>query len=284
MTLARSSQAQPQLGKIIYKKHLTEDLAIIRLQPENGSEIPDFKPGQFVTLGIKLSDDGKITNRAYSIASPPEEKRYFEFYIKWATEPIPGKITSIIFKLKEGDTIFWRKPAGAFTIEENKKDGTSDPRRLILVASGTGLAPFISYITHLRKIGMSREIVLLHGARYAAELGYKDILENLVVEPDNHWNFKYVSTVSRPDHPLSKSWKGNTGRVETLLMLKNGNKSSEIERLIGENITPQNSFFYICGYQGTINAVISLLTPLGFVTNRNKRKDGSFDIKIETYG
>ncbi len=211
MTLARSSQAQPQLGKIIYKKHLTEDLAIIRLQPENGSEIPDFKPGQFVTLGIKLSDDGKITNRAYSIASPPEEKRYFEFYIKWATEPIPGKITSMIFKLKEGDTIFWRKPAGAFTIEENKKDGTSDLS-------------------------------------------------------------------------LSKGWKGNTGRVETLLMRKNGNKSSEVERLIGENITPQNSFFYICGYQGTINAVVSLLTPLGFVTNRNKRKDGSFDIKIETYG
>jgi ferredoxin--NADP+ reductase len=67
-------------------------------------------------------------------------------------------------------------------------------------------------------------------------------------------------------------------------MRRNGNKSSEVERLVGENITPQNSFFYICGYQGTIDAVISLLTPLGFVTNRNKRKDGSFDIKIETYG
>ena len=87
MTLARSSQAQPLLGKIIYKKHLTDDLAIIRIQPEDGSEIPEFKPGQFVTLGVRLSDDGKITNRAYSIASPPEEKRYFEFYIKWATEP-----------------------------------------------------------------------------------------------------------------------------------------------------------------------------------------------------
>ena len=173
MTLARSSQAQPLLGKIIYKKHLTDDLAIIRVQPEDGSEIPDFKPGQFVTLGVKLSDDGKITNRAYSIASPPEEKRYFEFYIKWATEPVPGKITSMIFKLKEGDTIFWRKPAGAFTIEENKKDNTPESRRLVLVASGTGLAPFISYIIHLRKIGTSKEIMLLHGARYGAELAIK---------------------------------------------------------------------------------------------------------------
>jgi ferredoxin/flavodoxin---NADP+ reductase len=47
---------------------------------------------------------------------------------------------------------------------------------------------------------------------------------------------------------------------------------------------PDNSFFHICGYQGTIESVISILHPLGFVTNREKRNDGSYDVKIETYG
>jgi ferredoxin--NADP+ reductase len=76
---------------------------------------------------------------------------------------------------------------------------------------------------------------------------------------------------------MSEGWRGSTGRVETLL-------GSKLEKIVGEKATPENSFFYICGYQGTIDSVVSILSPLGFVTNRNRRKDGSFDVKIETYG
>lgn len=270
-----SGQLPPNVGRIIYRKNLTPDLAIIRVQPADGSPVPDYKAGQFVALGLKLDGDDKITYRAYSLSSPPEEKRYFEFYIKWATEPVMGKFTSALFKMGESGELYWRKPAGAFTIEEKKADGTPDMRRLILVASGTGLAPFISYIFHLKNTGSKRQVVLLHGARYAQELGYREILETMAAESDQ--NFKYLPTVSRPDHPLSNDWHGNIGRVETLL----GHK---LEEAVGERVTPDNSFFHICGYQGTIDSVVAVLSPLGFVTNRNKRKDGSFDIKIETYG
>jgi ferredoxin--NADP+ reductase len=144
----------------------------------------------------------------------------------------------------------------------------------VLVASGTGLAPFVSYALHLTSVGAKRKIVLLHGAKYAQELGYRDIFERMAA---GNPNFKYLSTVSRPDHPQSQGWHGRTGRVEALL-------GPQLEELVGEKITPQNSFFHICGYQGTIDSVVAILSPLGFVTNRNKRKDGSFDIKIETYG
>jgi ferredoxin-NADP reductase len=51
----------------------------------------------------------------------------------------------------EGD-LYWSKPAGWFTLEDKRADGTPDTRRLVLVASGTGLAPFISYILHLKNI------------------------------------------------------------------------------------------------------------------------------------
>jgi ferredoxin/flavodoxin---NADP+ reductase len=95
-------------------------------------------------------------------------------------------------------------------------------------------------------------------------------------------NFKYLTTVSRPDHELSRDWRGNVGRVETLLVGKDDSKS-QLEKAVGEKVTPENSFFHICGYAGTINAVISILSPLGFISNRKKREDGSFDIKIETY-
>lgn len=269
-----SGQAPPNVGRITYRRNLTPDLAIIRVQSADGSAVPSFKAGQFVALGLKLDGDDKITYRAYSLSSPPEEKRYFEFYIKWATEPVMGKFTSALFKMGDSGELYWRKPAGVFTIEEKKADGTPDTRQLVMVASGTGLAPFVSYALHLKNTGSKRKAVLLHGARYTQELGYRDIFESMAASDPN---FKYLATVSRPDHPLSQGWRGSTGRVETLL-------GSQLEKAVGEKVTPANSFFHICGYQGTIDSVVSVLSPLGFVTNRNKRKDGSFDIKIETYG
>jgi ferredoxin--NADP+ reductase len=269
-----SGQAPPSVGRITYRENLTPDLAIIRVEPADGSPAPDFKAGQFVALGLKLDSGDKITYRAYSLSSPPEEKRHFEFYIKWATEPVMGKFTSALFKMGESGELYWRKPAGAFTIEDRKADGTPETRRLVLVASGTGLAPFVSYVLHLKRAGSKRKIVLLHGARYAKELGYRGMFEEMA---KSNPNFQYLATVSRPDNPLSQGWRGSTGRVETLL-------GPQLENAAGEKVTPANSFFHICGYQGTIDSVISILSPLGFVTNRNKRKAGSFDIKIETYG
>ncbi|AIF82710.1 flavodoxin reductase family protein [Candidatus Nitrososphaera evergladensis SR1] len=271
---------QPSLGKLVYRHDLTPDLAIIRIQPSDGSPVPDFRPGQFVTLGLKLDGEDKITNRAYSLSSPPEEKRYFELYIKWAQEPVPGKFTTALFDMKEGDELYWRKPAGAFTMEDKKADGTSDERTLVLVASGTGLAPFVAYVLHLRAIGSKRRIALLHGARNAKELGYRDLFERLAKENSD---FIYLPTISRPHEPGSEGWTGHTGRVESLLVPKSDGVS-ELERALGNRVAPENSFFHICGYSGTIDNVISILQPLGFVSNRNKRKDGSFDIKVETYG
>jgi ferredoxin--NADP+ reductase len=269
-----SGQAPPNVGRITYRENLTQDLAIIRVQPADGSAVPDFRAGQFVALGLKLDSEDKITYKAYSLSSPPEEKRHFEFYIKWVTEPVMGKFTSALFKIGGSGELYWRKPAGAFTIEEKRPDGTPETRRLVLVASGTGLAPFVSYALHLQSAGSKREIVLLHGAKYAKELGYREIFERMAA---SNPNFKYLATVSRPDHPLSQGWRGSTGRVETML-------GPKLEEVVGERVTPENSFFHVCGYQGTIDSVVSILGPLGFVTNRNRRKDGSFDIKIETYG
>lgn len=269
-------------ARLIYKKTLTEDLAIFRFQPTDDSQVMDFKPGQFVNLGLKL-DDQKITYRAYSMASPPHEKNYYEFYIKHKEHPELGKFTTALFKMSEKETVFWQKPHGAFTIEDKKPDGSEEERQMILVATGTGLAPFMSYLFHLKKTGSRKKIILLHGVSFAAELGYRDILENLSSEMNDLWNFTYVPTVSRPKQPLSKNWGGNTGRVESLLSGIEKHDSN-IEKILDEQILPANSLFYLCGYKNMIDHVISMISPLGFVDNRNKRKDGSFDIKYELYG
>jgi ferredoxin/flavodoxin---NADP+ reductase len=274
-------------GTISYLRVLKEDLAIIRVTP-NDSPVPDFKAGQFVTLGLHIPTEGKIVRRAYSIASQPEQKKYFELVIRWVRKPVPGRLTTELFSKKEGDEIVWVKPTGIFTINEKLHNGAPDDRRMVLIGGGTGLAPFISYSLHMKAIGSKREIVVLHGASYVDELSYRELLTELEQESiDNgkdKWNFRYRASISRPQEWFNRSWGGQKGRVETFLRPKAGTDRSPLEELVGEKITTENTSFYVCGWQGTVDGSLDYLVPKGFVTERNKRKDGSYEVKFESYG
>jgi ferredoxin/flavodoxin---NADP+ reductase len=274
-------------GTISYVRVLKEDLAILRITPSDGS-VPDFKAGQFVTLGLHIPTEGKIIRRAYSIGSPPEQKRHFELVIRWVRKPVPGRLTTELFNKKEGDEIFWVKPTGIFTINEKLHNGAPDNRRLVLIGGGTGLAPFISYALHLKAIGSKREIVVLHGASYVDELSYREVLTELEEESvdkgRDKWNFRYRASISRPQEWFNRSWSGQKGRVETFLRPKAGTDRSPLEEIIGDRITTENTSFYVCGWQGTVDGSLDYLVPKGFVTERNKRKDGSYEVKFESYG
>ena len=274
-------------AKITYVQVLKEDLAIFHITPDNGG-VPDFKAGQFVTLGLHVPSEGKIIRRAYSIASAPEQKVRFELIIRWVRKPVPGRLTTELFNKKEGDDIAWVKPTGIFTINEKMHDGTPDNRRMVLIGGGTGLAPFISYSVHLKKSGSKREIIVLHGASYVDELSYKDLLTSLEEESldkgKDNWNFRYRASISRPQEWFNRTWAGQKGRVESFLRPKAGKDLSPLEELVGEKVTPENTSFYICGWQGTVDGALDYLVPKGFVTERNKRKDGSYDVKFESYG
>src|SRR6476661_11278441 len=148
---------------ISYSGLIKDDLAIFRIKPIEGQQIPNFKPGQFLTLGIFVPTERKVDRSAYSIVSPPQQKKYFELVIRWLKRPVPGKSTTQLFDKKEGEEIFWLKPAGTFTINDTLINGSPDDRRMVLIGDDTGLAPFISYSLYLKSIGTKREIIVLHG-------------------------------------------------------------------------------------------------------------------------
>jgi ferredoxin/flavodoxin---NADP+ reductase len=274
-------------GVISYIRVLKEDLIILKINPTDGP-VPDFKAGQFVTVGLHNPNEGKIVRRAYSIASPPEQKKYFELLIRWVRKPLPGRLTTELFNRKEGEDAAWVKPTGIFTINEKMHDGSPDNRRMVLIGGGTGLAPFISYSLHLKSIGTKREIVVLHGASYVDELSYRELLTQLEEESEDRgrdkWNFRYRASISRPQEWFNRTWSGQKGRVESFLRPKPGTDQSPLEELVNDRITPENSSFYVCGWQGTVDGALDYLVPKGFVTERSKRKDGSYDIKFESYG
>lgn len=273
---------------VTYVQLLKEDLMVLRFVP-NDCEVPEYKAGQFITIGLPVKEnDNKIVRRAYSIASHPENRKYIELFIRWVRKPVPGRLTTELFNIKEGDEIGWIKPAGqALSISETLPDGSTDRRRIVCIGGGTGIAPFVSMAQHFHHTRDKREIIVLHGASYVDELAYKNLFTRLEYDSidrgSKEWNFKYRASISRPQEWFNRSWGGQTGRVETFLRPRE-NGMSELENLIGEKITKDNTIFYVCGWQGTIDGVMDFLTPRGFVTLRNKRPDGSFEVKDESYG
>jgi len=272
---------------LTYVQTLKEDLGIFRFVPHDG--VPDFQAGQFLTLGFHIpAENYKLVRRAYSIASHPENKKYFELVVRWVRKPLPGRVTTMLFYASEGDEFIWNDPVGnALTINEKLPDGRKDERRIVCVSGGTGIAPFISFALHLHDVGDKREIVCLHGASYLDELNYRDLLTKLDTESvdrgKDKWNFTYRASISRPKEWINRSWSGQTGRVEQFLKPKAG-EPSPLEELVGEKITKENTIFYICGWQGTIDGVMDFMRPQGFLTQQEKREDGSFEVKFESYG
>jgi len=273
---------------ITFIELLKEDLAIFRMVPDDG-KVPDFRAGQFITIGMPNPAEGnKMVRRAYSISSHPENKKFIELVIRWVRKPLPGRLTTLLFNAREGDEVGWIKPSGiALDINEKMPDGSKDERRIVCIGGGTGIAPFASFAQHLHDVGDKREIVCLHGASYVDELSYKQLFTDLENESRDRgkdkWNFTYRASISRQQEWFNRSWGGQIGRVETFLRPKD-NGMSVLEDLVGEKITKDNTIFYVCGWQGTIDGTMDFLKPRGFVTMSDKREDGSFELKYESYG
>jgi len=266
---------------------LTDSLALFRFHLSGG--IPDFEPGQYLTLGLPHPDKpGKVLWRPYSIASPPERKDLLELYIRWARQPVPGKFTSLLWPLQPGATLDYKEPKGAFSIESVRPDGSPESRRMVLMGGGTGIAPFVAYALHLRKHGCARQIVLCHGASYLDELGYRDLMLDLerqsVACGRRGWDFHYLATISRPREPANALWQGPTGRVEALVGGGPASELSPAETKVGERFTPTTTSFYICGFDGTVQSVKSFVESRDFRTKKEARADGTYDIKFESYG
>jgi ferredoxin/flavodoxin---NADP+ reductase len=149
--------------KVLSVRHWTDTLFSFTATRDTGFR---FQNGQFAMIGLEV--DGRPLLRAYSMASANHEAALEFFSIKVAD----GPLTSRLQKIRQGDTILVGRKATGTLIADNLIPG----RRLLLLSTGTGLAPFASLIKDPDVYDRFESIVLVHGCRQVSELAYGEEL------------------------------------------------------------------------------------------------------------
>jgi len=271
------ADAKNQLNAIVSQKiEVAPGLIVLRVVPD-GWDLPTFSPGQFAVLGLSpeaprcdgsgIEDQtpraGRLIRRAYSIASSSVSREHLEFYINLVQS---GSLTPRLFALQPGDRL-WMGPkiTGSFTLDQ-----ASPEHHLVLVATGTGLAPYMSMLRTMLPTTNGRRVAVLLGARHSWDLGYHaelSTMERLCGD------FLYVPTISRP-HEEVVPWAGQTGYVMELWT-----KSVVLESW-GRRPTPDDTSIFLCGSPAMIDDMCKLLVTQGF---REHTRNYPGQIFVERY-
>ncbi len=249
---------------IIQSVQVSPIMKIIKVKPD-GWKLPDFESGQFVALALPPQVErcgdateehaapkpDKLIKRAYSIASSSTED-VIEFYI---TLVHSGQLTPRIFNLKIGDRIWMgRKAVGMFTLDQ-----IDEERNVVLVATGTGVAPYMSM---LRSNALKRKgnIMVIHGASNSWDLGYSSELKLLASMFDK---FSYYPTITEIDKE-PQGWPGDTRFIEEIW------KSGEVDKIWGFKPLPDNTEIFLCGNPRMVDSMKEMLYKDGFRDHKKK--------------
>ena len=206
-----------------------------------------FENGHFVMVGLEV--DGKPLTRAYSIASANYDE-YLEFF---SIKVQHGPLTSRLQHLKVGDEVLIsRKPTGTLTLHD-----LLPGKHLYMLATGTGLAPFLSIIKDPETYQRFEKIILVHGVRQVDELAYRDVITeelpaNEFFGEDVRQKLIYYPTVTREEFH-------NRGRVTELI------ESGKLFQDIGLTaLDPNVDRVMICGSTSMLKDTSTLLDTRGF--------------------
>jgi ferredoxin--NADP+ reductase len=206
-----------------------------------------FTAGQYARLG--LADQDEVTWRAYSMTSAPADE-YLEFY----GIVVPGgRFTSAVQKLEVGSPILVEKQSYGFMTVDRFTDGDD----LWMLATGTGIGPFISILRDPLAWRKFRRLILVHCTRHAIEFAYRDMLSQMAQQPPTsamaQLQVIYTATREAPQDPAQHL----TGRITTLL------DNGELERVAGAALSEQASRLMLCGNPEMIEQTRSLLHSRG---------------------
>lgn len=263
--------SSPYNATVTGKIMITPDLMILRVRTDTPRD--KFIAGQYTNIGV-LGEETRSPNsvipieqmkpkemiiRPYSIASANHETSNFEFYISQVKS---GQLTPRLFNLSQGRRMWVDENIfGIFNLND-----TPNNANIVMIATGTGLAPYISFLRSHIMEHKDIKMAVFHGAAYPWDLGYYSELKFI----DNAFsNFYYFPTLLKAD----KSWTGLTGYIE------NHFRSGLLEQS-GIELNPEKTHFYLCGNPKMIESVTTFLKDYNYT---RCTKDCPGALHIEEY-
>lgn len=235
---------------VIWVHRWNSGLMSFRLRRDSGYK---FIPGQFARIGIRV-DAGETIWRAYSIVSAPHEA-FLEFFL--VVVPT-GEFSSRVGKFNVGDTVLVeRMPQGFLTVDRFKQPGSDQD--LWLMATGTGLAPYVSMLRDDAVWARFGHIVLVLSIRERHDLGYMEELELFAAAHAREGvaKFHFVKTLTRDTLHGALH-----GRINALL------ETGDLESAAGVTLSHARSRFMLCGNPAMVETMRALLKSRGFRMNR----------------
>ncbi|MDU9392209.1 ferredoxin--NADP reductase [Pseudomonas japonica] len=239
---------------------LTPSLFSLRTTRDAGFR---FRAGQFARLGVTKAD-GSVVWRAYSMVSSP-----FDEHLDFYSIVVPGgEFTSELSRLREGDELLIDRQAFGYLTLDRFVDG----RDLWLLATGTGIAPFLSILQDFEAWERFERIKLVYSVREARELAYLDLIAGLEQRDylaEYAGKLQFIPVVTREQHPGALN-----GRITTLI------ENGELERAAGLELIPEHSRVMLCGNPEMIDDTRKVLKARELNLSLSRRPG---QVAVETY-
>ncbi len=245
---------------VTLRADIAPDTMALRVKLD-GDSFP-YEPGQYTILGLRRSSPrvgdalpenaellqrpaDYMIRRAYSITSNSGDDE-LEFVVTLVRS---GDLTPRLFALREGSRVFVNPAAqGVFTL-----DASSGNRDLLLVATGSALAPYLSMIRTSFDETEEIKFVVVHAAGTSRDLAFRTQMDEMAAQTDR---LTYIPTITHPED--DPDWDGLTGPVEKLLA------DGEIEDAVGMPVSPDHYDAFLSGAPEMIEAVTAALLDAGF--------------------
>ena len=235
-------------GKVVENRRHNDYLTALIIDVELGG----YEAGQFVRIGLPDGED--VLARPYSLVNTPEET-YLEVYFNIVEE---GPLSPRLFALEAGDDILVSdRPSGFLTVSE-----VPDAPHLWMVATGTGIGPFLAILKSQPVWDKFDKAVLCYSVSYAGELAYADTIDAIRAERGDQFVFVPLVTREPVDGALG-------ARVTTVMA------NGELEAFTGLEISGANSHVMMCGSSEMITDVSAALVERGMQKHR-RRDPGHF--------
>jgi ferredoxin--NADP+ reductase len=234
---------------ITKKKIWTDGLFTITIKADG---VKHFEPGQFLQLGVypegQSGVEDAIINRPYSVASPHGDE--LEFFIVVVPE---GELTPKLWELEVGDPLLVNdRGAGRFSLGH-----APEADHLWLLATGTGLAPYIAMLRTEEPWQRFKKIVVVHGVRHESDLAYtEELSEYRTTYPGR---FELIQSLTREQSEVAMR-----GRIPALLA------SGQLEKTADCTLSKDSSTVMLCGNPAMLDSMEELLNSRDMVKHRSK--------------